>query len=131
VLEPLIHYRAEAVIVYPIVEEALGAPGSTRALSRDLFALGALAEELGFLHEQVRRHGLGPDRAVALRRVLYELHAIARLHCAKEEELYFPVLDGLVDSERTAAAARDVRKAAEGIRPPFTRGGTARPGTHG
>lgn len=104
--------RAEATLLYPVVEQALGTPEATRVMSRDLFAIGAMAEELAYLHQRIRRHGLAPDDAIAVRRVLYALHAVVRLHCDKEEDLYLPAVDRWLTSERGAALAGAVLDAA-------------------
>jgi hypothetical protein len=47
-----------------------------------------LGRVFGHLLDDVPDPGPGPDDLVDLRRVLYGLHAILRLHFAQEEEAY-------------------------------------------
>lgn len=83
------HATAEEYALYPAVERILGAPGSTATMARDHVEVARLAQELGKLRE--RRPG--PDTERAVRRVLYGLYALLKVHFAKEEEVYLPLLD--------------------------------------
>lgn len=87
------HAQAEDRVLYLVVEEAMGAPGATKTMSRDHVAVVRLADELGWLRSQLHGSTVTRDQAMALRRVLYGLHAIVKIHFEKEEELYLPVLD--------------------------------------
>jgi iron-sulfur cluster repair protein YtfE (RIC family) len=96
------HAQAEDAALYPKVEQVMHAPGATATMRRDHVEVVALAQEL-----QQLRDGLdGPltvDQRRALQRILYGLYAVIRLHFAKEEEVYLPVLDaGLASDEADA-----------------------------
>ena len=47
-----------------------------------------LGRVFGHLLSDIPEEGLGPEDLVDIRRVLYGLHAILRLHFAQEEEAY-------------------------------------------
>jgi len=100
------HAEAEDRVLYPAVEQAMGAPGATKTMSRDHVAIVRLADELGWLRGQLRGSTVTLDQAMALRRVLYGLHAIVKLHFEKEEELYLPVLDRWLIEERAGVLFR-------------------------
>jgi iron-sulfur cluster repair protein YtfE (RIC family) len=97
------HAHAEDAALYPVVCRLLGSPEATATMSRDHIEVGRLAGELDALRSQLAGSTL-PDltdaQAKALRRVLYGLYALVKVHFAKEEELYVPLLDkGLTAEE--------------------------------
>jgi iron-sulfur cluster repair protein YtfE (RIC family) len=102
------HAQAEEAALYPAVQVALGSPQATRTMSRDHVEVGSYIEELDAL-----RHDISARNFKALQRVLYGLYALVKLHFAKEEEVYLPILDerltpetakGLFESMENAAA---------------------------
>jgi hypothetical protein len=82
------HERQEDRTIYPMLAQALGNEDATAALHRthtEIFHLIGLYDRLvGDLPPE----GPAPEDMVDLRRVLYGLDAILRLHMAQEEELY-------------------------------------------
>lgn len=60
-------------------------------MSRDHVEVSRLTEQLGWLRSQ----GASFDREQMenLRRVLYGLHALLKVHFAKEEDVYLPLLE--------------------------------------
>ena len=96
------HAEAEDRALYPVVQKIMGAPLATATMSRDHIEVGRLTQELGSLAAK-------PDASAAkeLRRVLYGLYALIRVHFAKEEEIYLPLLD----EHLTEAEARSVFRA--------------------
>lgn len=87
------HAQAEERALYPVVGKLMGAPEATATMSRDHVEVGKLTEELAALREHLAGSPLGADQAKALRRVLYGLYALIKVHFAKEEEVYLPILD--------------------------------------
>ncbi len=86
------HAIAEDKALYPVVQKVMGAPQATATMSRDHVEVGRLTEELkARLPLQPGR--LGADEVAGLRQVLYGLYALVKLHFAKEEEIYLPLLD--------------------------------------
>jgi len=82
------HAQAEEAALYPVVQKALGSPDATRTMSRDHVEVGRYVEELAALQQD-----LSPRSFKALGRVLYGVYALVKVHFAKEEEVYLPILD--------------------------------------
>jgi iron-sulfur cluster repair protein YtfE (RIC family) len=82
------HAQAEEAALYPAVQQVLGSPQATRTMSRDHVEVGRYVEELDEL-----RQDLSPRNTKSLQRVLYGLYALVKVHFAKEEEVYLPILD--------------------------------------
>ncbi len=94
------HAEAEDHALYPMVERVQGASKATQTMSRDHVEVGKLTKELGTLKEQLATALPGDWVFKELRRVLYGLYSVVKLHFAKEEEIYLPLLDkGLTPSE--------------------------------
>jgi iron-sulfur cluster repair protein YtfE (RIC family) len=88
------HARAEDAALYPVVGRVMGSAAATATMSRDHVEVGRLTDELHWLLQRVAADTeLTASDAAALRRVLYGLAAIVKLHFAKEEEIYLPLLD--------------------------------------
>lgn len=79
------HARAEDEHLYPLVASLLGAPGATQTMSRDHIEVARLTSHL--------ERALEASDLKAVRRLLYGLYHVVRLHFAKEEELYLPLLE--------------------------------------
>ncbi len=87
------HAQAEDAALYPVVQKLLGSPLATRTMSRDHVEIGRYIEELALLKDGLSRltpTGVPPE---SLRRILYGLYALVKVHFAKEEEVYLPILD--------------------------------------
>jgi iron-sulfur cluster repair protein YtfE (RIC family) len=97
------HARAEDAVLYPAVERVMHAPGATATMTRDHAEVVALTEELQRLRNDLAG-GFTPARRRDARRLLYGLYAMIRLHFAKEEEIYLPLLDAGL----TAAQAEEM-----------------------
>jgi len=68
-------------------------------MSRDHLEVIRLTEELETLRLHLFYAPLSESSEKALRRVLYGLYAITKLHLAKEEEIYLPLLEARLHSE--------------------------------
>ena len=98
------HAMAEDHVLYPEVERVMNAPGATATMSRDHVEIERLTSQLETIREALAEGGpLLAGRRIELRRILYALHAVLKLHVAKEEEVYAPLLDAALDA---AAAER-------------------------
>lgn len=95
------HERDEESQVYPLLSRLLGGEDPTGSLSRAHMEIGHLRRVLGHLIDDLPTDGPGPEDLVDLRRVLYGLQAILRLHFAQEDELY-----AWLASEHDGEAAR-------------------------
>lgn len=108
------HARAEEQALYPAVARVLGGPQTTATMRRDHAEIGSLARELDVLRAGLAGTALDPALARDLRRVLYGLYALVRVHFAKEEEVYLPLLDqSLTAAEGHAMYAAMERAVAE------------------
>lgn len=62
---------------------------------------GKYVEELADLKKCPSSERLFPEKAEALRRVLYGVYALTLVHFTKEEEVYLPILDERMTAEET------------------------------
>jgi heavy metal translocating P-type ATPase len=89
--ELLPHERADEEVLVPLVARALGTTAATAGLSRTHaeieHQIGRLRRLLGDLHADVR-----PEDVIELRRLLYGLYAVLRLHNAMEAEGAFSLI---------------------------------------
>ncbi len=98
------HMQAIETTLYGQLERLMGQRHSMAPMREEHAAVGRLVEELG----RYRRHADGcrwsTVEGMALRRALYRLHSLLKVHLA-EEELYLGVLDrNLSDAEKDALA---------------------------
>jgi len=93
------HAQAEEQVFYPTVGRLLHALQATDTMSRDHLEVIRLTEELEALRLQLFYTPVSESSEQALRRVLYGLYAIIKLHLAKEEEIYLPILEARLHPE--------------------------------
>jgi iron-sulfur cluster repair protein YtfE (RIC family) len=103
------HAQAEDAALYPVVQKALGSPDATKTMSRDHIEVGRYIEELAVLKESLSSAELTSEEIRSLRRVLYGVYALLKVHFAKEEEVYLPILD----QRLTPESAREMFEALE------------------
>jgi hemerythrin-like domain-containing protein len=106
------HARAEERALYPVVGRVLGAPEATATMSRDHVEVGRLTEELGTLRSKLSSGRVEQAQAKALRRVLYGLYTLTKVHFAKEEEVYLPLLDARLSPEEAGELFLNMRHGA-------------------
>lgn len=112
-LHLLPHAQAEDAALYPVVGRLLGCTEATATMSRDHVEIQWLAQELGQLRAQLAGAStLDPALAKALRRVLYGLSALVKLHFTKEEELYLTLLDKRLQPDEARAMFARMEEAA-------------------
>lgn len=101
------HATAEEAVLYPAVERLLG-PGTTATMTDDHVEIQRLVQQLAGLREcLVLAESVDDDMAAQLRRVLYGLAAVVRLHLSKEEVVFVPALEaGLAPCEAEAMLER-------------------------
>ena len=93
------HADAEERALYPVVGRLMGAQESTKTMSRDHIEVGRLTDELRGLRSALAGGSLQPAQAKALRRLLYGLYALIKVHFAKEEEVYLPILEARLSEQ--------------------------------
>lgn len=106
------HAEAEDKALYPVVQKVMGAPRATAAMSRDHVEVGTLTRELTELRQQLANTQFSAEVANALRRLLYGLYVLVKLHFAKEEEIYLPLLDASLTADEGAAMFKRMEAAA-------------------
>ena len=103
------HAEAEEAALYPVVQKVLGNPDATKTMSRDHVEVGRYIEELAPLRIDLAGTALTAVQVTSLRRVLYGVYALVKVHFAKEEEVYLPILD----QRLTPEAAQEMFEAME------------------
>lgn len=101
------HMDAAETAVYPRLESALSDANALAPLRREHEEVRRLVAELGRLcdaHKDGRYHR---GEALALRRALYRIHAIVRVHL-DEEEMLTALLAHSIDPDEAASVARDL-----------------------
>jgi len=103
------HAQAEEAALYPAVQKVMGSPHATATMSRDHVEVEQLTRELAELRGTLQEGEIGAGKANELKRLLYGLHTLVKLHFAKEEEVYLPLLDDNLtpDEARTMFAAME------------------------
>jgi iron-sulfur cluster repair protein YtfE (RIC family) len=94
------HAHAEDRVLYRAVSKVLGAPQATATMWRDHLEIERYTQEIASIRQQISGKSIESSVETSLRRVLYGLYAVTRLHLAKEEEIYLPLLEvGLTANE--------------------------------
>jgi iron-sulfur cluster repair protein YtfE (RIC family) len=106
------HAKAEDAVLYPVVAREMGAQMATQTMSRDHVEVVGLTGELGQLRQVAGTPILDEKRRNELRRVLYGLYTLVKLHFAKEEEVYLPLLDEKLDEAEARAMFEAMEEAA-------------------
>jgi iron-sulfur cluster repair protein YtfE (RIC family) len=105
------HAMAEETVLYPALGGILCGTQATSTMRRDHEEIRRLIGELDSLKSgRLPMHDASWD--VALRRVLYSLYAVVRLHFSKEEEIFLPVAEEQLGHEKP----RELFDAMEGVR---------------
>ena len=86
------HEHAEEQLLLPIMSRALGGPDPTGAISRTHAEIEHQVSRLRRLLDELVGVNPEPEDIIELRRLLYGLYAILRLHNAQEEEGAFSML---------------------------------------
>jgi hypothetical protein len=89
--------------VFPLLTRALGNDDVTAALHRTHTEIFHLVRFLGRMVDELGPAGPASEDLPDLRRVLYGLDAILRLHMAQEEELYLTLGEGGAPATRPVA----------------------------
>jgi heavy metal translocating P-type ATPase len=87
------HEQEEEAAFYPIVARIVGGDDPTATMNRTHVEIAHLARVLGRLVRDVSPDGPEGEDLPELRRVLYGLHTILRLHFAQEEEAYLSLIE--------------------------------------
>ena len=86
------HERADEELLMPLVDRALGGTDATAAMSRTHAEIEHQVGRLRRLLTDIELASVEPEDVVELRRLLYGLYAVLRLHNAQEEEGAFSLV---------------------------------------
>src|SRR5450631_2754973 len=105
--ELLPHERADEALLVPLVDRALGGTEATAAMSRTHAEIEHQVSKLRRLLVGLDSETTQPEDVVELRRLLYGLYAVLRLHNAQEEEGAFSLVPGGVANAQATAPKAD------------------------
>jgi len=105
--ELLPHERADEELLLPLLGRALGGTEATAALSRTHAEIEHQVRKLRMLLVGLDRENTQPEDVVELRRLLYGLYAVLRLHNAQEEEGAFSLVPAGAGNAQTAVPTGD------------------------
>ena len=105
--ELLPHERADEELLVPLVSRALGGTDATAAMSRTHAEIEHQVSRLRRLLAGLDIETAQPEDIVELRRLLYGLYAVLRLHNAQEEEGAFSLVpNGVANAQAPATGSR-------------------------
>jgi hypothetical protein len=93
IAEAVPHEEAEEADIYPVVAKLIGGDDPTAPMYRAHLEIGHQVALLGRLIAELPTDGPEAEDIRDLRRILYGLDAILRLHYTQEDEAYFALLD--------------------------------------
>lgn len=111
--EVLPHAQSEEEVLYPAVDEVLGAPGAMATMTAEHAEIVMRTERLAGTVEEVDEWWIDPQFRREVARQLAGLGAIIASHFRKEETVLFPVLDAGLDPTRAQALLSDMHHSHE------------------
>lgn len=105
----LVHAAAEERVLYPAVGRFMGAAQATATMSRDHAAISQMIDELASVRSQLLASSVDEKN---VRSILYGLYAVVKLHFAKEEDIYLPLLDNRLTAQEAQALFASLEQAA-------------------
>ena len=88
------HEEAEQEVLYPALDRLLGGADPTGPMSRAHVEISHQIRRLGQLLDEIGPQGPDNEDILELRRLLYGLAAVLRLHTVQEDESYLALGDG-------------------------------------
>jgi hemerythrin-like domain-containing protein len=104
------HIEVVEATVYPELDRLMQNRHTMAQMRQEHEQIRGLVERLGTFNEVIEADALGPAGSVGLRRVLYRLFAILKVHIAEEEE-YLRVLEHNLSPEEQAELVRGLEHA--------------------
>ncbi len=96
------HEEAEQDVLYPALDRILGGSDPTGPMSRAHVEIAHQIKRLGQLLDDIGPDGPDEEDVAELRRLLYGLNAVLRLHTAQEEESYLSFADDISSTMENA-----------------------------
>lgn len=107
------HMDAVERTLYEPLEALMGGRHSMTPMREEHRALATLVEELGRYRSHATDCGWSEVEGLAVRRTLYRLHAVLKMHLA-EEETYLRVLEQRLGEDEQAVLAAGLEHAQDG-----------------
>lgn len=104
------HMEAVERSLYPELDRLMQHHHSMVQMRREHEDLQGLFARLRTFHEAVEVDALGPAGSIGLRRVLYRLYAVLKVHLAEEEE-YMRILENNLSDEEQAELVKGLEHA--------------------
>ncbi len=104
------HIGSVEVTIYPELDRLMQNRHSMTQMRREHDDIKSLVERLGAFGEAIEEDALGPAGTIGLRRVLYRLYALLKVHLAEEEE-YLRVLEHNLSEAEQADLIRGLEHA--------------------
>jgi iron-sulfur cluster repair protein YtfE (RIC family) len=104
------HMEVVESTLYPELDRLMQNRHSMAQMRREHDEIKGLVERLGTFREAIEAGALGPAGSIGLRRVLYRLYAMLKVHLAEEEE-YLRVLEHNLSEAEQAELARGLEHA--------------------
>ena len=108
------HERADEALLVPVVARALDGTDATAAMSRTHAEIEHQVSQLHRLLAGLGNETVQPEDVTELRRLLYGLYAVLRLHNAQEEEGAFSLVPNGAAIGQAATGAAAAREPAPG-----------------
>jgi hemerythrin-like domain-containing protein len=94
------HARAEEAALYPVVQKVMGSSSATATMSRDHVEIEQLTLALGRLRATLVEGSIDSHQENDLKLLLFGLFTLVKVHFAKEEGVYLPLLDTNLSKEQ-------------------------------
>lgn len=104
------HVEVVEATIYPELDRLMQNRHSMAQMRREHDEINGLIERMGTFREAIKADALGQAGSIGLRRVLYRLYAMLKVHIAEEEE-YLRVLEHNLSKEEQAELARGLEHA--------------------
>lgn len=104
------HLEWVEATLYPRLDEIMGERHSMAQMRAEHADIRGLIERLTSFGQALEAEALGPAGTVGLRRVLYRLYALLKVHLAEEEE-YLRVLERTLSDDEQAELVRGLERA--------------------
>jgi len=111
------HSIAEDKALYPIIQRIMGSPLATETMTFDHREIESLIQQLVMQRSLIVHTKISRESANSLRRVIYGLYTLVKVHIAKEEDVYFPLLDVHLKPEEGEALYTAIDEVLEKTRP--------------
>ncbi|MGE0057272.1 MAG: hemerythrin domain-containing protein [Dehalococcoidia bacterium] len=93
------HARAEEEVLYRAYDQVANSPWATDTMKRDHAEVLKLTQQLTALRLQLFTDPLTTEQKQELRRIIYGLYTVLRLHLRHEEEIILPRIEAAVTQE--------------------------------